>query len=416
MVRRRPAYGVLYEGDFGLSELAARVFVDQAPALDPDQVLALAAEVAGLAEGEGAVELGGDVRRLLESSLPDDVLRTAWLAATRHRFDPAEHGTTMRGWLASLADRWPAREAVTDDGPREAVAACIRTSSVPEPSALAHVTEEAGADLGFRLFLRALKAHSLRIEKDEYDRLVALGEKFGHPGPLVHDGLDVRWPPIDIARRDALGDVGFSHLTAWFAGSWHHDATPEQALRQAAAADHEGQTPGSQAAFLLQDTLRLLDSPLPTSALSTLWLTATARGYNIDQLGIDGRDWLRQIAATCRDVLRDVAPAYTPPSPAAVTEPADPVLRELRAVAPLMADRSVSPHWEPIPGAEGTAIVEQVVTRVDPDLGFRLLLRMLDVLSVPLTEGQCARYQCLAAHFGHHEHLVTDTLWQRVEH
>ncbi|MDI9831099.1 hypothetical protein [Streptomyces sp. KAU_LT] len=407
---------LLYEVDFGLSELAARIFAGQAPALGPDQVLALAAEVAGLAEGEGAVELGGDVRRLLDSSLPDDVLRTAWLAATRHRFDPAEHGTTMRAWLSTLADRWPAREAVTDDGPREAVAALIRTSTVPAPPALARVAQEADADLGFRLFLRAVKAYSLPIEKDEYDRLVALGAEFGHPGPLVHDGLDVRWPPLDTARRDALGDVGFSHLTAWFAGSWHHDATPEQVLRQAAAADHEGQTPGSQAAFLLQDTLRLLDSPLPTPALTTLWLTAADRGYNIDQLGIDGRDWLRRIAATCRDVLRAVAPDHTPPSPAVVTEPADPVLRELRGVAPRMADRSVSPHWEAIPGAEATAVLEQVVTRVDPDLGFRLLLRMLDVLSVPLTEEEYIRLQRLAAHFGHHEHLVTDPLWQRVEH
>ncbi|MEU6529518.1 hypothetical protein ABZ869_10055 [Streptomyces sp. NPDC046928] len=416
MVRRRPAYGVLYEGDFGLSELAARVFADQAPALGPDQVMALAADVAGLAEREGAVELGADVRRLLDSSLPDDVLRTAWLAATRHRFDPAEHGMTTRAWLSTLADRWPALEAVTEESPCEAVMAHIRASSVPASSALARVTEEAGADLGFRLFLRALKAYCLPVEKDEHDRLVALGEEFGHPGPLVHDGLDVRWPPIDTARRDALGDVGFSHLTAWFAGSWHHDATPEQALRQAAAADHEGQTPGSQAAFLLQDTLRLLNSPLPTPALTALWLAATDRGYNIDQLGIDGRDWLRQIVATCGEVLRDVAPAYTPSPPDVVAESADPVLRELRAVAPLMADRSVSPHWEAIPGTEAAAVLEQVVTRVDPDLGFRLLLRMLDVLSLPLAEEQYVRYQRLAAHFGHHEDLVTDTLWQRVEH
>ncbi|MEU6547140.1 hypothetical protein [Streptomyces sp. NPDC046859] len=413
MGRRRPAFGVLYEGDFGLSELAARIFDAQAP--DAGRALALAAEVAGLAEGEGAVELGDDVRRLLDSALPDDVLRTAWLAATLHRFDPSEHGMTLREWLSSLADRWPGPKAVAEEGPCEAVPALIRTSSLPEPSALARVTEEADAGLGFRLFLRAIKVHSGPVGKEQYDRLTALGKQFGYPGPLVHDGLDVRWPALDTGRRDALGDVGFSHLTAWFAGSWHHDTKPERALRQAAAADHEGQTPGSQAAFLLQDTIRLLDSALPTSTLTMLWLSATARGYNIDQLGMDGRDWLQRIAWMCREVLRDLAPAYTPPRPRAVTESADPVLRELRAVASRMADRTVSPHWEPIPGDEAAAVLEQVVTRVDPDLGFRLLLRMLDVLSVPITEDEYARYQRLAAHFGHHEHLVTEALWQRVE-
>ncbi|MEV7448658.1 hypothetical protein ACWD6Q_10220 [Streptomyces nigra] len=51
----------------------------------------------------------------------------------------------------------------------------------------------------------------------------------------------------------------------------------------------------------------------------------------------------------------------------------------------------MSPRWEPIPGTEAAAVLEQVVTRVDPDLGFRLLLRMLNVLSVPLTEDEYAR-------------------------
>ncbi|GAB1325682.1 hypothetical protein [Streptomyces sennicomposti] len=109
MARRRERYSALYEGDFGLSALAEKLFVAE-PIPDEAQSLRLASELAAFADGEGAVELGVDVRCLLGSPLPDNVLRTAWLAATHGRFDPAACESGVRGWLRRLAEHWPERE------------------------------------------------------------------------------------------------------------------------------------------------------------------------------------------------------------------------------------------------------------------------------------------------------------------
>lgn len=113
MARRREAYGAFYEGDFGLSALAARVHASAGP-VDPQTVLGLAADVAGLGEGEGAVELGTDLRLLLDSAVPDEALRTVWRAATGGRFDPAGHGMDFRGWLRRFAEPYPARARERD--------------------------------------------------------------------------------------------------------------------------------------------------------------------------------------------------------------------------------------------------------------------------------------------------------------
>jgi hypothetical protein len=34
-------------------------------------------------------------------------------------------------------------------------------------------------------------------------RFQALADRFGHHSALVDSGLDIAWPPIDTARRDA---------------------------------------------------------------------------------------------------------------------------------------------------------------------------------------------------------------------
>ncbi|MFJ8028575.1 hypothetical protein [Streptomyces sp. NPDC096311] len=102
MTRQREQYGILYEGDFGLSALAEKLSVTTGSP-DETQALHLASEVAAATEGEGAVELGVDVRCLLDSPLPDDIIRTAWLAAAHGRFDPAACESGVRGWLRRLA-------------------------------------------------------------------------------------------------------------------------------------------------------------------------------------------------------------------------------------------------------------------------------------------------------------------------
>ncbi|MFJ5294783.1 hypothetical protein [Streptomyces sp. NPDC088348] len=58
--------------------------------------------------------------------------------------------------------------------------------------ALQQVVSEACADLGYRLFLRAMKAYSVEISEERGEKFLALGERFGYPEFLVDDNLNVR--------------------------------------------------------------------------------------------------------------------------------------------------------------------------------------------------------------------------------
>ncbi|MFD8740780.1 hypothetical protein ACFV06_38510 [Streptomyces sp. NPDC059618] len=443
MARQREQYGRFYEGDFGLSALAGKLSATTG-SLDEARSLRLASEVAAVCEGEGAVELGVDARCLLDSPLPDEVIRTAVLAATHGRFDPAAYEPGVRGWLHRLAEHrpglrherapghWLAPPDITEEELREAVAAEIRASAGPldraatgsDPAALSSgaiaesleaIARESDADLGLRLLLRVLKAYDVPVGKEQYDRLMALDTALGWPGPLVYDGLDVLWPPIDTARRDASGDFGLSALAPWFEGTWQEDTARER-VRQAAAADDSAQTPGSAAALLLADTRRLLDSPLSSETITVLWLSVSGRSYNIDRLGIDARDWLQQIEDVCEEHLRDVAPGYRHAPPPVRTDLRDAVVRAVREAEPLLADAAISPYWEAIPGERARQAIGDVVTDVDADLGFRLLLRLLAVVSAPLSPERYGRYQELGSRFGYGEHHVTEELWRSVEH
>ncbi|MFF7095993.1 hypothetical protein ACFY9A_26905 [Streptomyces rubradiris] len=439
MARQREQYGILYEGDFGLSALAERLSAaDRSP--DEAQLLHLASEVAAAAEGEGAVELGVDVRCLMDSPLPDETIRTVWLAATHGRFDPAQCEAGIRGWLRRLAERWPGtqrerapgawltRPSMDEEELRTAVAEEIRASSDALSQAIAKsapvtlspgaatesleaVARQGDGDLALRLFLRVLKVYDVPVGKEQYDRLMELDTALGFPGPLVYDGLNVLWPPIDPARRDASGDFGLSALTSWFEGAWQEDTARER-VQRAAAADDSAQTPGSAAALLLADAHRLIVSPLHTETIKVLWLSASGRGYNIDNLGIDARDWLRLVEDVCEERLREIAPRYRPTAPPVRTDVRDAVLRAVREAAPLLTDVLISPHWQPIPGGRALAAVEEVVTGADADLGFRLLLRLLGVTAVSLGHDQCNHYQALGRRLGYGEDHVTEALEQ----
>jgi hypothetical protein len=299
---------------------------------------------------------------------------------------------------------------------REALLSEIRAAEqdlarvVPLPEvvpALRRVVAEADADLGFRLFLRLLKAYGVRISKEQYDRFLALSDPFEYHFGVVHDDMDVDWPPIDTTRRDATWDFGLSLLTERFVGHWYDD-TARDVVRKCAEADDTAQTPGTAAAVLLEDVLRLLACPLSTDAITALWLVASDAGFRLDRYSIDARQWLEQIADVCRERLRDIAPDYQLVlAPPVRTELRDEVLRELRDIALEMATRSVSPHWQSVSGAAAVEALEQVVAQVDHDLGFRLFLRALNALSVPLTEERYARYQALGERFDYGEFHVS---------
>ncbi|MGA4960397.1 hypothetical protein [Streptomyces lavendulocolor] len=427
MTEKRATYVELgHSEDFGLTGLTEKLCslghrVDRAQALDA------VVRQADQSDGEDAVELGEDARRLLASPLPDTTLHMVWLAAAGRCFDPAEHGMNSRAWLEKVSELSTERlrhnkrsyvpppvRPVRDEDLCRAVTAEIRAlapalGQAAAPSDLTGCLEQvvtgADADLAFRLLLRTLKVYSIPIEKERYAKLLTLGDRFGFPAAVVHDGLNVIWPPVDPTRRDATWDFGLSGLTARFVAGWHTRGARET-VRDAAASDGPERTPGSEAAILLEDTLALLESDLPTDTITTLWLAATGRGFNLDHFAVDGRDWLRQIAEVCEERLHDVAPTYTPAVPTARPGLMQEVLRELREVTLLCADKAVSPDWRPIPATTVLASLEQVITQVDPDLAFRLFLRVLPVLSLPLTEEQYARYEAIGARFGYGEHHV----------
>ena len=420
MVGGQERYGCLHEGDFGLGALAARLAAEGV-APDGARALELASEVAALCDGEGAVELGVDVGALLDCPLPDEVLRTAWRAAVHDRFDPAASGAGLRGWLRRLADLCPARPRATSSAPlrarrpeaelRRTVAAEIHAGAralehavarAPSPAlppaavpeALAAVAREAGAGLGLRLWLRALKTYAVPVGKEQYDRLMDLDTELGYPGPVVYDGLTVRWPPIDTNRRDATGDFGLSELTSWFDSTWE-EPTARERVRRAAAADDSAQTPGTAAALLLRDAERLLGSGLDADALAVLWLTASG-DFDPARLGLDVREWLTLVADVSRERLREVAPAYTPGPAPVRADLRDDVLAVVRETA-----------GQPAGALDAVA---EVVARVDPDLGYRLFLRLLTVWCTPLSEARAARCLALGERFGYGAPYLAETL------
>ncbi|MFF4018370.1 hypothetical protein [Streptomyces sp. NPDC001843] len=165
-----------------------------------------------------AAQLGQDVERLLCSPLTDETIRTVWLAATHGVFDPREHGMSTGAWLRKAEEAWLARvrlddpgfvppppQPVVDEELRRAVLGVIHpvaerlSLAVENPPfgipvtglvpALERVVTECCADLGYRLFLRAMKAYHVAADRPV---LVALGERFGYPRWVVPEGLNDR--------------------------------------------------------------------------------------------------------------------------------------------------------------------------------------------------------------------------------
>ncbi|MGW1728192.1 hypothetical protein ACWCQK_35545 [Streptomyces sp. NPDC002306] len=417
-----------FEEDFGISLLIVT------PGVDP------ASEVAG-GDADDARALRDDACLLLDSCLPAEVLHTVWLAATAGREDPGSDIRDLLRRIVELCEDRISREAIecracdplpattaatvaVDEGAmRNAVCAEVRAlgAQLTGPdvvSALERVAVEVDADLGFRLFLRVVKATAVRIALEQCDRYEAIGEKFGYPGRLVYDGLDVCWPRFDDVslRRRFAWDFGFSSLAGRFHGDlWQHSHTVDEGIR-GAAADYAGLVPGTAAYTLLEDTLRLSRSSMSDDALTVLWQGATVFGYDPRGEGAGPRQWLARVSEVCAERLREVDSGFMIGAPAPIaSERLNPVLRELREIAPSLT-RAV--HDSPWFGVDDSPwfsfsgmvvpVLEQVVTEVDPDLGFRLLLSFVKGYSVPVTEEQYSRYTALGSEFGYGGSHVAD--------
>ncbi|WP_406501002.1 hypothetical protein OHA04_09670 [Streptomyces sp. NBC_01590] len=433
MVRMRELYYYDYVHDFGLSGFAAALCSRVTLRTEEPVVLALAG---AQAEDEDD-QLGRDVRLLLDSPLPDEVLHAVWLAAVRRSFDPADEGTGIRHWLRRVAEVCPprtrergqaeaeildgARPTVSEEELREVVAAEIesaaaalrRAVAVPDiVPALLRVVREVDADLGFRLFLRAAKAYSVPIGKESYDRLLGIGELLAHPLIAVHDELNVRWPAIDPGRRNFdLGRFGLPVLASMFHGTdWKYQGTVAENLRSLVGSDAVS-APGSYAAVLLEDVRRLLDSALSDEAVTAMWRTASKRLYvdaaydNDEGFDADVRAWLERVARACLDRLREVDPVYVPYLSPARTDLTGAVLREVREAA----------RTEAAEVRDVARVLEDVVITVDPDLGFRLLLQILFTHDVPVPDARRDRYRTLGERLGFSPDHLDDQLPRRKD-
>jgi hypothetical protein len=195
-------------------------------------------------------------------------------------------------------------------------------------------------------------------------------------------------------------DFGLTQLTRQFHQDWSRDGTALEIV--ANSADSFG---GKAAPALLEDSLRLLESPLPTWAVTSLWLAATCRGYDIDRLGIDGREWLRQITDVCLRRLRKDDPVYQLQAPEPASEAlTGEVLDEILLASPQLPVAVTEHAWAHVGGV--VPALNLAATQVSADLAFRLLLRCLSEYWVPLTQTQYDRFVALGERFGYGEPLV----------
>jgi len=422
----REAYYRDYEQDFGFSGLTGKVCLRTGLRIDTPTILAVAVHQA--AEQEDHL-LGADVRSLLGSSLSDQVLRHLWLAATRGCFDPTENGEHMRDWLQRIMEVCPPREEESSTGssaleetPSQMTDEVLRNlvmneieyltprlqRSVPVIDmvpALCDVVGSVDADLGLRMFMRVLKAYSVPVPAAQYERLVNLADQLAYPSSVIHESLNVQWPPLDPGDRTLpLGRFGLSSLAAMFAGDhWRYEGTRLETVQRLLHAD-AGLVPGIQAAILLDDAQRLVRSTLEDSTVTDLWLAASARWYVRDEFDSDGRQWLREITDECGLRLREVDPAYAPYPTTVRDDAKSAVLREIRQCRQLLDTRFTAMSSGSTASA-GHAL-ERAAASVSPDLVFRLFLETLRAVNAVVTHEQYARYADLCRHLGYHQDYI----------
>ncbi|KMO99437.1 hypothetical protein [Streptomyces roseus] len=203
-------------------------------------------------------------------------------------------------------------------------------------------------------------------------------------------------------RKQFYIDFGLSGLTRIVDAGWAPGTTLLEIV--AAAADWGG---GAYAPTLLEDALRVLESGLSPREVDILWCAASKRSYRPEFFGIDGRAWLRQVVDVSVERIRQddpsfrVAPAGTAPAASFAAD----VLAEVASVADALRSVEGHPHYR-VPDVVLT--LEKTVMDVDPDLGFRMLLRVLKAYQITIGEARLARYRDLGERLGYDECVVED--------
>ncbi|MFE2915238.1 hypothetical protein ACFXI0_32825 [Kitasatospora indigofera] len=190
-------------------------------------------------------------------------------------------------------------------------------------------------------------------------------------------------------NNDDLFDFGLSGLSTQF----HQDVeeTPLEVARLWATGD---------ARRLRDDAVRLLQHPVPDWALTALWRAASS------MVGMDGiRTWLQDVETLCAaELLADGPTLEAPRSEVLPQGLTDAVLDELHLIGPALANATTSHPYAAVPDV--VPALEITIRDVDPNLGFRMLLRCLSRYWIPLDHASYDRYTNLGRQFSLGEYVV----------
>ncbi|MFE7778997.1 hypothetical protein ACFU5O_35010, partial [Streptomyces sp. NPDC057445] len=189
------------------------------------------------------------------------------------------------------------------------------------------------------------------------------------------------------AHRHLGVDIGLSGVIKWIRiGGANSEAAGMRVITSS-----PDQFDGAYAHQLLRDCLALLGSPMSSRDIEILWLAGTFRAVDLEELGIDGRMWLRRIVDSCVERIRHDDASFTPTAATPVVDEGvkEAVRSEIRSVGPALEQATAHHSYNPLAGV--VPALEQVVD-VDPDLAFRLLLRALKGYFVRISEARYERY------------------------
>lgn len=205
-----------------------------------------------------------------------------------------------------------------------------------------------------------------------------------------------------VSRR--LGsDLGLSGLMNVF----HYPRTNRMSIALATVGSFADREDGAFAPQLLDDAKRLLASELSGPELSVLWQAGTFRDFDLEACGIEGRQWLTWIEEIAEyRITWNVGDAPVPADPPPARGLAEAVLDEIALVARDLESATSGHAYAAVSGV--VPALRRVVAEVDPDLGFRLLMRVLKSYFMEVGPDRVEAYRVLATPLGLEREVVED--------
>ncbi|MBT2459287.1 hypothetical protein [Streptomyces sp. ISL-86] len=198
-------------------------------------------------------------------------------------------------------------------------------------------------------------------------------------------------------------DIGLSCLMKTF----HYPRTNRMSIALATVWSFADREDGAFAHQLLDDARRLLASDLPGPELSVLWRAGTFGDFDLEACGIEGRQWLTWIEEIAEyRITWNVGNAPAPVDPPPARGLGEAVLGEIALVAQDLESATAGHAYAAVSGV--VPALRRVVAEVDPNLGFRLLLRVLKSYSVVIDPERVEAYRALATPLGLEKEVVED--------